>query len=60
MSVQTCGISFRRGGVRALRALNLPLLTRKKSASTFRSSLVVEVPGIEPGSFRAQAGLLRV
>jgi hypothetical protein len=30
-----------------------------KNASIFKSSLVVEVPGIEPGSFSAKVGLLR-
>ena len=41
--------------------VNLPLLARQEfRASTILDSLVVEVPGIEPGSFRAQTGLLRV
>jgi len=37
-----------------------PLRTRpKKYVNTFLGSLVVEVPGIEPGSFRIKTGLLR-
>ena len=46
---------------RKLRLRQPPLLARQEfRASTILDSLVVEVPGIEPGSFRAQTGLLRV
>ena len=41
--------------------VNLPLFSRQEfRASTILLSFIVEVPGIEPGSFRAQTGLLRV